>query len=693
MAGKFLFLAKTALSCCGYRANGIYERSIMPAGEEHHLDTVFDKGLKVAFPPVLVRLLQALLEPSPSFQAISSYLQMDPMLAAKVLQLVNSSSYSFNTRISNLERAVIAIGTKELFKLVLPLSLQKQLIPNGKRNPEDVFDDWSLTIWAAIASEAIALRLCPAQSQEAYLAGMLKDLPLFLELCREDIPPFLSRIRLATVTTPGQLSEELAHWGYSHPELARDIFLYWDLPFELAEAVRLHHDYEGRLSHSRLTQSVIYGTRWAELAHAPDSDPGDLVVFELSLATELNLSLNEMEEFRAMCTKKYTEMLSYLGISPKQRDQQLHTQSLAAIQQAYFLALGALNDSAPFTPDSFARSMRHYLRLFWDVKTFILYLNFPESDHSSLFRCDPGSPLTEMHLTRGSAPSKPDWFTIPLSDSDSNLGYLALPQEPELSADDISLPTFVRIFGMRFDDYRRYGSPEVRIKETDRFSFALARLDQEGNIKQLSHRFLKMLNATNQTLAPDLGIQELLEKHFGECPFSGQTLRDAALKNTSAKGWVMNAGTNGTPKPIYVGLSPDSDVQGESNLLLGDITHLPSLASLFLAHSTLPEALLRVLNLQLRLIDASGAVVWAESTHSPAVGENIFTLFQSPDPAKISWTPSVLGTLTGKTKLMAALTADSGKKRYNLLISPLQDSDPPLYFMLVNLGSEREKTE
>ena len=221
----------------------------MVSNKETSLDTAFNKSLQLAFPPVMVQLLQALLDPTPSFASIAAFLNMDPMLTSTVLHIANSSSYGFSQKITDIQRAAIAIGTGDLFRLVISLALQKKLHPAGKRDPSNLFGDWRLTLWSAIAADAIAERLCPAQRQEAYLAGILKDLPLFLAFCRDEVPPFLEEPHLVTLPTPKQFADELTFWGHTHADLAYDVFQYWGFPDDVAEAVRSHHDMAGVESH------------------------------------------------------------------------------------------------------------------------------------------------------------------------------------------------------------------------------------------------------------------------------------------------------------------------------------------------------------------------------------------------------------------------------------------------------------
>lgn len=658
----------------------------MTTGQENHLDIAFDRGLQLAFPPVLVQLLRALLDPVPSFKAITGYLQMDPMLAGKILHIVNSSSYGFSSKITSLERAAIAIGTSELFKLVITLSLQKRLIPQGNRSAEDSFGDWSMTLWSSIAAEAIAARFCPPQAQEAYLAAMMKDLPLYLELCREEVPPFLGRRHLVTSPWAGQFAEELAYWGYTHPELSRDIFLYWGLPFELAESVRLHHDFEGKAQYSHLTQSLIYATRWSELLYTPDSDPGQLVVFELSLAAELGLDMDGMEAFRASCAEKFTTLLGQLGVRQKHSEIRLQDQSLAAIQRAYFLALGALNDSNPPSLRIFAATLQRYLRLFWDQSNFELYLSLPTGGQGSFFRVLSEAALAEEKVAKESLPQRPGWSYLPIADKGQEYGFLALPPAKE-AADQASVAIFARVFGMFFAEYCRRGQSGGTSVELSNLPFAMARLDGKGCFQNFSTRFTERFASSDHAFLPLPGTQakDWLERRLGLSLPQGL----ASLESGSGReqGWLLPSSED-SADPLYIGISSDPAKAEQAYLLISPLTAHTRESFTSSACANLPDMLLRMLRLHACLLTSSGSIVWADNSARHLRNANLFALSKAAVSPQTGWNPAFLVGLTEAVSVKALLSTESGPKAYTLTITPCaKDKGEQLFLMLMRPGS------
>lgn len=649
------------------------------------LDMAFDKGLQLAFPPVMVRLLKALLEPEPSFSEIAGYLEMDPMLAAKVLHIVNTTGYGFSEKFTSLHRAAIAIGTADLFKLIISLSLQKKLYSESQRDPKLILGDWRLTLWSAQTAEAIAAILCPKFKQVAYLGGMLKDLPLFLAFCRHDIPPFLQGPRLATLPAAGQSANELAYWGSDHAELAHDILVFWGFPAELAEAVRAHHEYSGGPGGRPLTKSLAYATRWAELLLAPDGDPGQLVAFELALAAELGLDLKAMEEFRAACWDKFNLLTSQLELKAQGADTRLHEQSLANIQSYYFLALGALGDISPQSTKTVAVTLQRQLRLFWGVNTWELQILLPGATTARLFRCESGTVRTKEQDDSAS-PSVPQrWVRYAIASSDNDYGYLAIPPG-EGGEGESTLPMFVHMLAMCLDENRKRSTGAALRSRFASIPFLAARLDVEGRIREASDSFLDALGLQETPLGRR--AEELLKEHLG----MSQTQYDAAAKpGEPARGTLLSVPEGRFPgTPVYLSRCLLPGRRGESVLLLGDVTHLGALQALALGHPDFMSALFEGIRERICLLDEEGDVIWAGTGVQPMLEKNIFSLFTPESPAPERWDAGLLAYLSDPLRVRATRNGQEEPGSYELLFSPLVGRVHRQFLLILNNETERE---
>lgn len=657
----------------------------MSTSQEQSLDLAFDKGLQMAFPAVMVQLVQALLDPEPSFAVIAGFLDKDPMLAGKVLHVVNTTRYSFTEKITDTERAAVVMGTSELFKLVIALSLQKRLNPTVERNPAHVFGDWRLTIWAAFAAETIAEKFCPDKASQAYLAGMLKDLQIYLAFCREDVPPFLQHNELATYPTAEQFAEEMAFWGSTHPALGHAIFLYWGLPLEMAEAVRVHHEFQDVGNYSPLARSVIFATKWAELLHAPEPNPDELVPFELTLASELGLDVQGMDSFKEDVAAKFTVLLGQLGIDQSCPETRLYDKSLSSIQSFYFLAQRAVNALSPSVHEPAVDDLKDQLRLFWSILSWELDF-FDENGKGRVFSCDKGVISTRAMPENGPPPPRGGWVRLPIQGKQRLYGYLTVPGTSGSSVRQAPLSMFVHMLGMCLDSQRKQAkraAPSCNIKD---IPFILARLNAEGDIINATNTFTEAFGLEE----PPLGrsARKLLEEHLGMSPLRFDATISSADLNEGGVAFVPEGHFPATP--VYIARSADEADAGNENgsyLLLGDVVRMSPIQALVHMHPDFMDTLLGSIQEQVCLLDKNGVIIYSGPASSSLVGKNIFAISRPVSLSKEAWHAGLLAGIDESMSIQAAVVVNGVLESQELVFSPLAGSYRRGFLLTMRAGA------
>jgi len=107
---------------------------------------------------------------------LTSVLERDPGLAARVLALANSAFYSRGRDVTTLGRAALVLGTRTLKVAALGFALADGLPRDGVRGglPLPVF--WTRSVVQATASRSYAAAVGSTRREEAYLAGLLADI-------------------------------------------------------------------------------------------------------------------------------------------------------------------------------------------------------------------------------------------------------------------------------------------------------------------------------------------------------------------------------------------------------------------------------------------------------------------------------------------------------------------------------------
>lgn len=187
---------------------------------------------------------------------LTKSLKLDPVLAAKVLRLVNSTYFDLSVKIVSLERAVIILGLNTIKNLVLSAAVLAQMKLHRRKQVIDSSRFWKHSLTVGAASRLIArLRMVNKNIIEDYfIAGLLHDLGLLAE---SQIFPLEMQLILADLDQVGLVQAEETHLcGLSHGSVARILAERWSLSPDLTEAMATHHQPDPDGEYAELCQTV-----------------------------------------------------------------------------------------------------------------------------------------------------------------------------------------------------------------------------------------------------------------------------------------------------------------------------------------------------------------------------------------------------------------------------------------------------
>lgn len=165
-------------------------------------------------------------------------LERDPGLSARILRLVNSSRYGLRNHVSGIRHAASLLGQRSMRMFAVTFALVESF-----RGPEtsEVFGEYWLRarIVATLSSE---LSHCARRqgSNETYTGGLLADIGE-LVLAQFEQHRYLP-VRRQFSHGIDLVEAERREFGFDHAELGARLLEQWELPAELAEGVRSHHD-------------------------------------------------------------------------------------------------------------------------------------------------------------------------------------------------------------------------------------------------------------------------------------------------------------------------------------------------------------------------------------------------------------------------------------------------------------------
>lgn len=216
-------------------------RDLFFHGEGGPEDIVSHEMELISVPDTYFKLQEILKAPDTSAAHVAEVVRLDVNLVAKLLRLVNSSIYSFPTKVESVERAVAIIGVEGVSSLALGITA----IPMFKDIPPDLMDVrtfWNHSISCAIFSKSIA-QAAGFEGEQFFTVGLLHDVGRLLLL--KNLPQAYLQVLLYSRGSFIPLMEaENVILGYSHAHLGKTLLKKWDCPEKLITLVGAHHSPE-----------------------------------------------------------------------------------------------------------------------------------------------------------------------------------------------------------------------------------------------------------------------------------------------------------------------------------------------------------------------------------------------------------------------------------------------------------------
>ncbi|NTV95102.1 MAG: HDOD domain-containing protein [Thiobacillus sp.] len=195
-------------------------------------------------PTVVTAVMDEQRSPEPDTRRIAGLIATDVGLSAAVLKTINSPMYGLRRQISAIEQAVALLGMRNIATLVTGLALRNI----GSGQGLDRF--WDSAARTALIAAYLTKVLGVGNRDDAYLFGLFHDsgIPLLMQR----FPDYKDTLRAANDEQALSFTEvEDRGHGTNHAVVGSLLATNWNLPHDLREAVRYHHDlgvFQGDLS-------------------------------------------------------------------------------------------------------------------------------------------------------------------------------------------------------------------------------------------------------------------------------------------------------------------------------------------------------------------------------------------------------------------------------------------------------------
>ncbi len=266
-----------------------------------------------SMPGAGVKMLSLLEGLDTTVTEIEEILRYDPGLTANVLKLANSAYFGVPSKIGSLNQAVILLGVKRLIQLVVASCVSSIMDKSVAGYDWPSGNLWRHSIAVSIASEALVKGKKRVKTEDVFTPALLHDvgklvLGSFVDQELEAIHT------LAAKGIPFVVAENMI-LGTDHAEIGARILANWNLPAEVINAVRWHHDPDSPDA-SSMQMDVIYLANI--LCQTPDTsgpDAGHAVELSPAVIDRLGIQLDQFESISEKVAHWVDELSNALAFS------------------------------------------------------------------------------------------------------------------------------------------------------------------------------------------------------------------------------------------------------------------------------------------------------------------------------------------------------------------------------------------
>jgi len=174
-------------------------------------------------------------------EGLVELVQLDKAIALQCLRIANSPLHGGFRTISTIRAAIVALGVRRVRDILLSCSLAQAFPPD--RWLIDPIAFWEHSIGCAMVSRFLAQKIGYDDPEQVYAAGLLHDVGEAVNtmlLPRE----FRSAVDVAMAESLSPYDAEKAVLGFTHCDTGALLAEHWNLPAELIDTIRWHHEVE-----------------------------------------------------------------------------------------------------------------------------------------------------------------------------------------------------------------------------------------------------------------------------------------------------------------------------------------------------------------------------------------------------------------------------------------------------------------
>lgn len=229
---------------------------------------------------------------------VGEVIAQDPAIAAKVLRVANSAAYGFTHHVDTVQLGVSLLGLVETYSVVVSSAVVDVF---DRSRTFDYMAFWLESMSCANLAKALSELVQGKRRTGVFSAGLLHDIG---RLALVQVAPRHYENVASDLTGADLIEAEERQFGLAHPEAGAQLAQHWDLPDELEECIRFHHEPRYASVEHRQMVSLIHVADVLSRAYRQDSDSSAIDLHECASSLDyLGLSSDQVRDVFASVPK------------------------------------------------------------------------------------------------------------------------------------------------------------------------------------------------------------------------------------------------------------------------------------------------------------------------------------------------------------------------------------------------------
>jgi HD-like signal output (HDOD) protein len=227
-----------------------------------------------ATPRLYLQVTEELRSSNGSLDVVAHLIRQDPVMSAKMLQLVNSAFFASSHEVSDTLDAAMILGTERIKSLILLAGVFSQYSEAEGISPSiDALLAHSIQVGVFARAIALIETKDAVIAEAAFTAGVLHDMGKMI--LAGNLPVWYKEVRKLRASK--QLSDhaaELETFGATHANVGACLLASWGLPLSILEAVAWHHEPERSSEMDFCLLAAVHAAN--AFAHEAEGAPAEL---------------------------------------------------------------------------------------------------------------------------------------------------------------------------------------------------------------------------------------------------------------------------------------------------------------------------------------------------------------------------------------------------------------------------------